>query len=189
MVLSPADAEYVKSVEFMRREKDYFFREDPQSPIPHELRVSFRGLEYFPVEPRYRMRVPLQRYPTPEPIVLATSKGVPRQMVRFGYFDVDIDGVAQRLHAYRAVPAAGHAHADTGLFVPFRDGTSGKESYGAARYLDLEEDSPGQYAIDFNLAYNPYCAYSDDYICPFPPRENWLSAPIRAGEKAFPQVH
>ena len=72
------------------------------------------------------------------------------------------------------------------LFVPFRDATSGKESYGAARYLDLEDEPSGEYVLDFNLAYNPYCAYSDDYVCPFPPKENWLTAPVRAGEKAFP---
>ena len=73
--------------------------------------------------------------------------------------------------------------------LPLRDATSGKETYGAARYLDIEQRPTDEYVIDFNLAYNPYCAYSEDYVCPFPPRENWLSVPIRAGEKNFPLQH
>ena len=84
------------------------------------------------------------------------------------------------------MPQPGHHHEDRSLFVPFRDATSGKETYGAARYLDIEERQADDYVIDSNLAYNPYCAYSDDYVCPFPPQENWLTVPIRAGEKAFP---
>ncbi len=77
-------------------------------------------------------------------------------------------------------------HVDVSLFVPFRDATSGKESYGADRYLDIEQHPGDEYVIDLNLAYNPYCAYSDDYVCPFLPRENWLAVPIRPGEKNFP---
>ncbi len=71
------------------------------------------------------------------------------------------------------------------VFIPFRDGTSGKESYPAARYLDIEETDDDNYVIDFNYAYNPYCAYSDDYICPLPPKENWLGVRIVAGEMNY----
>ncbi len=70
------------------------------------------------------------------------------------------------------------------LFIPFRDATSGKETYGAGRYLEVEVNPSGRYVLDFNLAYNPYCAYSDLYICPLPPGENWLRVEIRGGEKA-----
>ncbi len=168
--------EYVKGIETMRREKDYFFKEDSESPIPHTLRGKFAGLAYFPVDTN----------PNPERIVLATSKGVPREMVRHGVFEFGIDGKKQRLAAYKSVPQPGHHHESESLFVPFRDATSGKETYGAARYLDIEERPTDEYVIDFNLAYNPYCAYSDDYVCPFPPSENWLSIPILSGEKNFP---
>ena len=72
------------------------------------------------------------------------------------------------------------------LFVPFRDSTSGKDSYPAGRYLEVEPpDASGQVSVDFNLAYNPYCAYNPEYSCPLPPVENWLKVPIRAGEKTF----
>lgn len=182
----PDPHDYAKDLEMMRREKDHFFLHDPRSPIPARLRGSFRGLAYFPPDPRYRFRVRLQRYPDPERVTLATSKGVPREMVRYGFFGFEVDGVKQRLDVFKSVSPPGHHHEDTSLFLPFRDGTSGRETYGAARYLDLEETPTGEYDLDFNLAYNPYCAYSDDYVCPFPPRENWLTVAIRAGEKAFP---
>ena len=107
-------------------------------------------------------------------------------MIRVGWLEFEIDGTKQRLAAYQAVLQPGHHHEDRSLFVPFRDATSGKETYGAARYLDIEEKPAEEHVLDFDLAYNPYCAYSDDYVCPFPPRENWLTIPIRAGEKNFP---
>ncbi len=179
--------DYVKDLTLMRREKDEWFRSDPDSPLPMESRPGFQGLAYFPPDPAYRLRVRLVKEPQPEPVTLATSKGVPRPMVRHGHFEFEIGGERQRLYAYKSAPQPGHHHEDASLFVPFRDATSGKESYGAARYLDLEEDRRGdEYVLDFNLAYNPYCAYSDDYVCPFPPKENWLTVAIRAGEKAFP---
>jgi len=181
-----SDADYIKSIEMMRREKDFFFKEDSNSPIPHELRHAFTGLAYFPVDPKYRVRSRLVRDPNPQKVVLATSKGIPREMIRVGFCEFEIDGTNQRFAAYKAVPQPGHHHEDRSLFVPLRDSTSGKETYGASRYLDVEEQSSDEYVLDFNLAYNPYCAYSDDYVCPFPPRENWLSVPIRAGEKNFP---
>jgi hypothetical protein len=185
MAHSHSESGYVKSIELMRREKDLWFRTDPHSPLPEPRRSAFQGLSYFAPDPTYHFRVSLHRYPTPEPVVLATSKGVPRNMVRYGYFEFELEGATHRLQAYKSVPQPGHHHADRNLFVPFRDATSGTETYGASRYLDIEEDPSGEHVLDFNLAYNPYCAYSDDYVCPFPPRENWLTVPIRAGEKAF----
>ncbi len=183
---TPNDADYARSLELQRKEKDYYFRSDPDSPIPSELRPRFAGLVYFPPDPKYRLRVRLVKLPKPEPVTLATSKGIPRPMVRYGSFGFTMDGVKQSLFAYKSVPPPGHHHEDASLFIPFRDATSGKESYGAARYLDIEEEPGGEHILDFNLAYNPYCAYSDDYVCPFPPRENWLTVAIRAGEKTFP---
>ncbi len=181
---SPSD--YARDLTAQRKEKDYYFASDPDSPIPPAIRGAFAGLVYFPPDPKYRLQVRLSKLPQPEPVTLATSKGIPRPMVRYGFFDFEIDGVKQRLFAFKAAPQPGHHHEDPSLFVPFRDATSGKESYGAARYLDIEESPSGEHLLDFNLAYNPYCAYSDDYVCPFPPKENWLAVPIRAGEKSFP---
>ena len=178
---SPKDgATYVKAIEAQRMEKDQFFKTHPHSPIPWAARGRMQGLEYFPVDSQYRLHAKLVRHPKPEPVVLATSKGVPRNMVKYGSFAFTIAGQTRRLQVYKSLDP------DGSLFVPFRDATSGGESYSAARYLDIEEHPGDDYVLDFNLAYNPYCAYSDDYVCPFPPPENRLDIPIRAGEKDFP---
>ncbi len=140
--------DYVKSVEMMRREKDYFFKEDRESPIPHALRAKFDGLAYYLPDPKYRVRAKLVKDPNPQKVVLATSKGVPRDMIRYGVFEFEIDGTKQRLAAYKSLPQPGHRHEDESLFVPFRDSTSGKETYGAARYLDIEEPPTDEYVID-----------------------------------------
>jgi uncharacterized protein len=183
-----SDPEYAKRIEIERREKDHFFKEHPQSPIPWALRERFTGLAYFPPDPKYRLKVKLHRYPKPERVVMATSKGVPRDMLKWGDFEFTIDGQTRRLQAYKSIPTPGE-YQEESLFVPFRDATSGKESYPAARYLDLPLSPTDEYLLDFNLAYNPYCAYSDDYVCPFPPPENWLDIRIEAGEKNFPLAH
>ncbi len=179
------DAESVKRVEAERREKDHFFREHPQSPIPWALRENFTGLAYFPPNPEYRVSVTLHRYPKPEPVVLATSKGTPRDMLKWGYFEFAIDGQTRRLLVYKSIPKPGE-HEDESLFIPFRDATCGKESYPAGRYLDLPVRRDDEYVLDLNLAYNPYCAYNDAYVCPLPPRDNWLDLRIDAGERNFP---
>jgi hypothetical protein len=124
----------------------------------------------------------IAEYPKREVLTFATSRGTEQRYLRYGHFEFAVEGTTARLHAYRAV----HAHsAHESLFVPFRDATSTKETYGAGRYLDLPFEPPGVYEVDFNRAYNPYCAYSDDFVCPFPPPENWLKVPIRAGEKTW----
>jgi uncharacterized protein len=163
-----------------RDKKDSFFRSEHDAPLPHGERATFGGLHYFEPDPSLRFRVRLQRYPAPDSVIMATSKGTRQLFNRMGYFEFPISGQPNRLQAYQSAERV-----DVSLFVPFRDSTSGKESYGAARYIDLEVEHNDEYALDFNYAYNPYCAYSDDYVCPFPPQENWLSAPIRAGEKKY----
>ncbi len=178
---------YRREVEDFRRRKDHMLATDPESPIRPAERASFRSLDYFPVDPKYRLRVRLQPEASPVRVRMVTSKGSEQDFLRVGYFDLSLEGKQLRLYAYRSAPPPGHEHHVQGepLFVPFRDATSGKETYGAARYLDLEPSPSNEYVLDFNVAYNPYCAYSDDYVCPFPPRENTLPVAIRAGETVY----
>src|SRR5437879_1476652 len=145
-----SDETYIKDIEAMRREKDFFFKEEHESPIPHGLRDKFSGLAYFPVNPKNRIRSRLVRDSNPQRVVLATSKGIPRDMIRVGAFEFEIDGTKQRLAAYKAVPQPGHHHEDRSLFVPFRDATSGKEPDGAARCLHLEGNPAEDDSLDFN---------------------------------------
>ena len=166
-----------------RRDKDAAFRSGPQSPIPVANRGAFRGLAYFPIDPSLRFHVKLNRYPVPERLRMTTNTGEIREALRYGYFEFRMEGQDLRLHVYRMEDNSnpGKPH----LFIPFRDATSGKETYGAGRYLDLAENTSGYYDLNFNLAYNPYCAYGGDFSCPVPLEENRLPVAIRAGEKAY----
>ncbi len=153
------------------------------SPIPPQDRPGFHGLSYFPIDPSLRFAVALHRYPAPVSVRMATNTGEIRSGLRYGYFDFRVGNQACRLQVYRLedAPESGGPL----LFVPFRDATSGKETYGAGRYIDLKENTSGVYDLDFNRAYNPTCAYNVEFSCPVPPAENNLTAPIGAGEKKY----
>ena len=115
---------------------------------------------------------------------MAYTKGEEQEFIRWGEFRFKVGNKELVLQAYKSNPE------EETLFVPFRDATSGKETYGAGRYLDLAPEKnrtpDGKWILDFNRAYNPWCVYSEMYTCPFVPPENWLEAPIRVGEKNYP---
>ena len=164
-----------------REEKDSAFRSGEQSPIPAAERAAFRGLSYYPVDPSLRFSVRLHRYEVASPVRMGTNTGEVRDALRYGWFEFRVGDRDCRLEVFRFGDTASPS-----LFVPFRDATSGDETYGAGRYIDLAENTSGTYDLDFNRAYNPYCAYNPDYSCPLPPVANTLSVPVRAGEKKYP---
>ncbi|MFB3737430.1 MAG: DUF1684 domain-containing protein [Candidatus Velamenicoccus archaeovorus] len=163
-----------------RRDKDDFFRHHPRSPLTPEQRATFRGLSYFPEDPAFAIRAPLDTdVDRDEPIVMQTTTGGTQEYRRAGVVRFEVEGRPAQVTLY----ASPQQHE---LFLPFRDDTSGKETYGAGRYLEVEPPGPdGAVVVDFNDAYNPYCAYNEAWSCPIPPRENWLDVPIRAGEKTY----
>jgi uncharacterized protein (DUF1684 family) len=167
-----------------REQKDTFFSIHPQSPIPLEEREKFKGLDYYPPNPDYRFELKLHEHSEKKRIKMSYTRGEEKEFLRWGELRFEIGGKEQVLQAYKSSPE------EERLFVPFRDATSGKETYGAGRYLDLEPQIhltvKRKWIIDFNRAYNPWCAYSEDYACPFVPPENWLKVPICAGEKKNP---
>lgn len=164
-----------------RLDREEAFRTGPDSPIPVEKRGSFQGLQYYPVDESLKFTVELKRHPHPQQLRLSTNTGEIRSGLRYGYFDFTVEGQACRLQVYRLDAVEGNGGAN--LFIPFRDATSGNETYGSGRYIDLTENTTGIYELDFNRAYNPYCAFNSRYSCPLPPAENVLKVPIRAGEK------
>ncbi len=170
---------YIDTIEAERVEKDRFFRASPYSPL--EDRSSFTGLNYYPPDPAWRFELPLQAAEQVEELTIQTSTGDAQTYYRAGTIEFEVEGQAARLAVYKS------PHHDE-PFIPFRDTTSGQETYGAGRYLEPVELAGGKLLVDFNLAYNPYCAYSEHYSCPLPPLENWLKVPIRAGEKAFKEI-
>jgi uncharacterized protein (DUF1684 family) len=166
-----------------REAKDEYFRTNPRSPISSDERESFDGLSYYPVDASYRFELSLEEHDERESVTVGTSTDGEREYLRWGVFRFETDGKEAALHAYKSDPN------DERLWVPFRDATSGEETYGAGRYLDVEPEThrtaDGNWILDFNEAYNPTCAYSEQYECPLPPTENWLDVPIEAGEKTF----
>ncbi len=159
-----------------RTHKDEFFRESQQSPLPHPLRENFAGLRYFPPDPGLVLTLDVD-HDVSGGLAVQTSDGQERAYRRAGRVRFEVDGEPAELTLYST--------GQPGLFIPFRDATSGKDTYGAGRYLDLEPNENGTVTIDFNYAYNPFCAYDDAFSCPLPPAENWLQVPIRAGELNF----
>jgi uncharacterized protein (DUF1684 family) len=168
-----------RDLERFRSAKDEFFLSDPRSPLTREQRTGFAGLAHFAEDPALAFEVVLDTVVDHEMVMLATTTGEPRPMQRAGIVRFEVDRAPAQVTLFTA-------RDDPGLFLPFRDATSGHETYGAGRYLDVQApDTAGRVVVDFNLAYNPYCAYSEGYSCPLPPAENWLLVPIRAGEMTF----
>jgi len=164
-----------------REKKDRFFKENAQSPLMESDRRKFKGLIYYPIDPKYSMIGSIEKYPTePKPIyiTLPTNKERGRKYVKYGRFKFKWEGKEYVLQIYR--PLGGGE-----LFLPFKDKTSKTETYPKGRYLYIEPMAGGKVLIDFNRAYNPFCQFNEKYACPFAPEENWLDIAIRAGEKRF----
>jgi uncharacterized protein len=173
--------DYVGAVEEERARKDDWFRASPSSPLPHEVRHDFTGLPYFGVVPELRFEdLKLEPYAgdLPSAFQIPTSDGQLRPAHRAGTFAFEHEGAPRRLTAYTLDGGDGDS-----LFVPFLDATSGHETYGAGRYLDVDPEPDDTYTLDFNLAYHPYCVYADHFSCPLTPAENRLPIRIEAGER------
>ncbi|HTT73124.1 MAG TPA: DUF1684 domain-containing protein [Thermoplasmata archaeon] len=162
-----------------RAAKDEFMARHPESPFVSG-RVPFHPLRYFPPDPKFRVRARLVRRPVPEEAYLRTNRDGQAVMRYLGDLTFRLGGREVALRLYHAGEGVGAS-----VFVPFRDATSGTESYGAGRYLTLELDPSDEYQLDFNRAFNPYCAYTDDFECGFPPAENDLPVAVRAGERVW----
>lgn len=172
---------YQAAITGYRADKDAFFASAPGSPIPLDERDAFTGLPYYPVDEDLVFEgLTLEPYTGNEPssFQIPTSDGKLRPAHRAGVFRFALDGAPRQLTAY----TFDGGHGDS-LFVPFLDETSGRETYGAGRYLDLEPDEDGTWAIDFNVAYHPSCVYAPQFSCPLTPAENRLSTRIEAGER------
>jgi uncharacterized protein len=166
----------MSDLETFRVQKDEFFASHPQSPLTHEQRQVFESLNYFDENPAFRLEVKVDEVHEKESIQMQTTTGDVQTYERFGRFRFMVDGQEAELTVFQG---------PHGFFLPFVDSLAGKETYPAGRYLEPEPLPDGRFLVDFNLAYNPYCAYNEMYSCPITPVENRIKVPIRAGEKLF----
>lgn len=164
----------MNELEKFRASKDDFFATDPHSPLTPDQKNSFKGLDYFPENPNLRLELDLGEFPNKEVIEMQTSTGDVQRHTRYGIIRFRVEGEEVQLTLYK------DAH---GYFLPFIDSMAGKETYGAGRYLEPQAIMGGKILVDFNYAYNPYCAYNDLYSCPLTPMENRIKVPIKAGEQ------
>jgi hypothetical protein len=164
------------TLEEFRLEKDNFFAHHPDSPLTPGQKRAFKGLSYFPENPALQFEAEIERFSDPEEIQIQTSTGDTRVYKRYGKFRFKVEGQPAELTLFAD---------EDGFFLPFVDSLAGSETYPAGRYLEPETLADGKFLIDFNMAYNPYCAYNELWSCPLTPFENRLKVPIRAGEKNF----
>lgn len=190
-LLSSANAQtYYGStdVKTFRDGRDKEFRDKKESPLKEEDFGSFKGLNYFPVDKKFRVKAEFSRTPSEKYFQMPTSSGITKKFVKYGTLKFKLGGVESTLSVYqmdKEVLAKFPEYADL-LFVPFKDATNKTETYGGGRYIDIKQPKGKTVILDFNVAYNPNCAYGNDkYNCPIPPRENTLAAAITAGEKRF----
>ena len=172
------DASFTKTLAEFRAAKDQAFRQN-DSPVPPARRADLLPLAYFAGSLDYRVPAVLRVEANRVTLEMPTSTGERRLMQRVGTLEFSLKGQSLTLGAFTEASAPNMDQ----LFVPFVDLTSGTETYPAGRYLDLERTRTGIYLVDFNRAYNPYCYYNPTYDCPYPPRENRLKVPVRAGER------
>ena len=157
------------------------FKNPATSPLPDRYRKDFEQLDFFPPDTAYAVKAKLERTPDALPFLMPTTTDRQSEEVLYGIVSFQLQGQNHRLEIYRTL---GEGDGNT-LFLPFYDSTNGSETYGGGRYIDLEMPKGDFVQIDFNQAYNPYCAYNKKYSCPIVPKINTLNIPIRAGVKAF----
>ena len=168
----------MSELEDFRREKDQFYRDDPHSPLLARQRKTFSGLNYYPENAALKLVVERELFEEPELVEMQTSTGDTATYLRWARIAFEVEGQEEALTVYRD-PGSGE------MFLPFQDANAGGETYGAGRYLEPEELPDGRLLVDFNYAYNPYCAYNEEWSCPIPLPENRLRVAVRAGEMAF----
>lgn len=164
-----------------RARRDQYFATHPNSPLTERQKTRFPGLTYFPENPALALELDLDTTGPGigEQLTIAGLDGKPKQFIRAGRIHFEVDGQPVTLTVFRDVERGRY-------FLPFRDKTAGKETYPVGRYLDPQMRPDGKLLVDFNYAYNPYCAYSDGWTCPVPPFENMINVRIEAGEMIYP---
>jgi uncharacterized protein (DUF1684 family) len=180
---SPETKTYVDELIKERKEKDYSMQFDRESPFMRDTSITFKPLNYFKPNPDFIFESKLNLYEVQDTVEILGTKGEKRPTIVIGFLGLNYNGKLYKVNVYKSFSRNGEEY----YSIWFTDKTTGKETYGVGRYLDFElNDDPGfVYTIDFNKAYNPYCAYTPLYTCPIPRKEDHIDLNIEAGEKNF----
>lgn len=178
-----------KVINFQKKQNEHF--SNPlQSPLTEAGLADFDSLHFFPILLKYRIEAKFVRTPNEKAFRMQTTTARTPEYVKYGEAHFKIDGVNCVLNIYQNVDLIKKEGYKDYLFVPYKDATSGEESYGGGKYIDLRTPKGKKtLVLDFNQAYNPYCAYNHKYSCPIPPSENTLKVAIPAGVKAYDGTH
>ena len=180
--------DYAAELQKHRADRDVEYKTKASTPFKsNKARKKFKHLNYFEADQAWIVQAEVRRFETPDTLQMPTSAGTIKDFLRWAELYFEQSGTSYSLEAYRSIQNIKHPVYSRYLFIPFTDLTSGEECYGGGRYLDVEipAEDADLMEIDFNYAYNPYCAYSDGWFCPIPPARNFLEVEVKAGEKNY----
>lgn len=182
MLTSTESAEdYIEKIEAERDREFRFIKYNYESPLTDEQKKNFKTLEFYPIDPAYRIKARMIPVEVKKMREVPLTDGSVEKYLEHSWAEFELDGTTQRLLLLQALDEPDKRN----FFLAFADATSAVETYGGGRYINARQDGSKSITLDFNLAYNPYCAYNPDYACPLPPKENLLEIPIPAGEKDY----
>jgi len=181
----PFPGTYLESILQSREEKNKEFLESAKSPLLEEEKATFKGLNYFPPDSTYRVVARLSRLDNPFHFKMKTTTDRLPEYALYGTVHFTLEGTELQLNVYQNIELKKKPGYENYLFIPFNDPTNDAETYGGGRFLDSGIPEGDTLILDFNKAYNPYCAYNHKYSCPIPPEENTLPVRIPAGEKKW----
>jgi uncharacterized protein (DUF1684 family) len=173
---------YIEKIEAERERQFKFIRFNVESPLNDSQKMAFKKLNFYPIDPTYRVKAKMIPVENKKVRELPLTDGSVEKYIEHSFVEFSFDGAkTNRLLLLQAMNEPDKRN----FFLAFTDDTSAKETYGGGRYINARQDGKNSITLDFNLAYNPYCAYNPDFACPIPPKENMLSIAIPAGEKNY----
>jgi uncharacterized protein len=180
---SPDEEKYIEQVKLSRAEKNDYMKNNPNSPFNQDEKAEFSPLKYYEINPEFVFKSKLIEYSPKDTIIIAGTQGEERKVIKYGYVDLNYQNKLYKINIYKGVSRGGEEY----YSIWFTDKTTGEDTYGVGRYLDFElhPEKDFEYTIDFNLAYNPYCAYSAKFSCAIPTKEDYIDLSVEAGEKNF----
>ncbi len=170
--------EYAEYIAEEREEKDSFMRFSEESPFHERPDLQYKGLTYYPPNQKFKVKGRFTEIENKKIFPLPTSDNKEREYLEYGYAEFELGGKSNKLLILENVE-------EGELFLAFGDATSANDTYGGGRYLDVVHNGGKTITLDFNLAYNPFCAFAAEFSCPLPPRQNLLDIAIEAGEKDY----